>query len=91
MRAVDEAMSLRVCDECVRAVALIGLREGVGLDTSFNTIARHPEAGTDCALCGRGPGQHAAEDFARLVVERRPEGATFAQAMRQWRSVEDDR
>ena len=72
-------------------MALVGLREGVGPDTSFNTIARHPETGTGCALCGRGLGQHPAEDFVRLVVERRPEGATFAQAMRQWRNGEDDR
>jgi hypothetical protein len=64
---------LRVCDECVRAVALVGLRDGVGLDTSFNAMARHPEAGTGCALCGRGPGDHAAEAFVRLVIERRPE------------------
>jgi hypothetical protein len=84
-------MSLRVCDECVRAVALVGLREGVGLDTSFNAVARHPEAGADCALCGRGPGHHAAEDFVRLVVECRPEGATFGHTMRQWRRGEDDR
>jgi hypothetical protein len=81
-------MTLRVCDECVRAVALVGLREGFGLDTSFNAIARHPEIGTACALCQRGPGTHPAEDFVRLVVERR-EG--FAMTMRQWRREEDDR
>jgi hypothetical protein len=81
-------MSLLVCDECVRAVALVGLREGVGADTSFNTVARHPEAGTDCALCGRGPGHHSAEEFVRLVAERR-EG--FGMTMRQWRNGEDDR
>jgi hypothetical protein len=60
-----------VCDECVRAVALIGPRDGFGLDTSFNTISRHPETGTDCVVCRRGPGVHAAGDFVRLVVERR--------------------
>lgn len=42
-------MTLLVCDECVRALALIGPRDGIGLDTSFNTIARHPESGTGCA------------------------------------------
>ena len=61
----------RVCDECVRALALIGPRTGIGADTSFNTIARHPEAGTDCALCGRGAGDHAAGEFVQLVVEGR--------------------
>ena len=63
---------MKVCDECVRAVAMIGLRDGFGLDTSWNVISRHPESGTDCALCGRGPGVHPAEGFVRLVVERRP-------------------
>ena len=71
-------------------MALIGLREGHGLATSFNVIARHPEAGTDCALCRRGPGRHPAEDFVRLVVERRP-GAAFAEQRRQWQQMEDDR
>jgi hypothetical protein len=79
---------MRVCDECVRAVALIGLREGLDLATSWNAISRHPEAGTDCALCGRGPGHLSAEDFVRLVVERRQSfGATLA----EWRRQEDDR
>jgi len=27
---------VKVCDECIRAVALIGLKTGTGLDTSFN-------------------------------------------------------
>lgn len=79
----------RVCEECIRAVALIGLREGHGLDTSFNVIARHPETGTDCALCGRGPGVHPAEDFVRLVLKRRP-GAAFSHELKSWRDGEDD-
>jgi hypothetical protein len=62
---------LRVCDECVRALALVGPRDGIGLDTSFNAIARHPESGIDCALCERGPGDHDAAELVRLVVERR--------------------
>jgi len=60
-----------VCDECVRTVALIGHREGLGDSTNFNCISRHPELGTDCLLCRRGPAHHAAEDFVSLVVERR--------------------
>jgi hypothetical protein len=62
---------LRVCNECVRAVALIGPRDGLGLDTSYNAISRHPESGASCALCRRGPGEHDAGDFVRLVVEQR--------------------
>jgi hypothetical protein len=76
-----------VCDECVRAVALIGLKTGTGLDTSFNAISRHPEIATDCALCNRGPGAHPAEEFVRLVVERRK---GFGLAIREWRDQEDD-
>jgi hypothetical protein len=34
-----------VCPECVRAIAL----------KWFGAVARHPEAGTDCALCQQGP------------------------------------
>jgi hypothetical protein len=62
---------LKVCDECVRALALIGPRSGIGPETTFNTISRHPEAGTDCALCERGPGEHPADRLVQLVVERR--------------------
>jgi hypothetical protein len=65
---------LRVCDECVRAVAIIGPREGFGLDANWNVVARHPEAGMDCALCERGLGVHSAENFVALVVQRRKEG-----------------
>jgi hypothetical protein len=79
---------MRVCDECIRAVALIGLKSGVGLDTSFNAIARHPERGSDCALCGRGPGVYPAEEFVRRVLERR-EG--FGATLLAWRAGEDDR
>lgn len=78
---------LLVCPECIRALAYISLRQGIGADTSWNAIARHPEAITDtvCALCQRGPGIHPASDFVRLVVERRPLGADFAEAFRDWR------
>jgi hypothetical protein len=84
---------MRVCDECVRATALIGPREGFGLDTSWNVISRHPEAGADCALCGRGQGVHAADQFVALVIERRVRRLTaeaFEQARREWRATEDD-
>jgi len=33
-----------VCPECVRAIAL----------RWFGAVARHPETGTDCALCEQG-------------------------------------
>jgi hypothetical protein len=61
----------KVCDECVRALALIGPRPGLGPDTSINTTARHPEQGTDCALCRRDPGVHPAGQLVALVLERR--------------------
>ena len=38
---------MKVYDECVRGVALIGPRTGFGFDASFNAIARHLETGTD--------------------------------------------
>lgn len=71
---------MKVCDECKRAVALIGPRADIGLNTSFNVVSRHPELGTTCALCRLGPGRHAVEDFVRLVVERR--SRAFVEAMR---------
>jgi hypothetical protein len=82
---------MRVCQECIRAVALIGRREGLGIDTSFNAVARHREQGNDCALCGRGRGVHRAEEFVALVLEQRSRtGQAFADAVRDWRQAEDD-
>ena len=53
-------------------------------------MARHPEAETDCALCGSDPGVEPAEDLVHLVVARRP-GAALAEALRARRDGEDDR
>jgi hypothetical protein len=61
---------------------------GLDLATSFNAISRHEEAGTDCVLCQRGPGEHPAEDFVWLVTERRK---GFGMATHEWRRQEDDR
>jgi hypothetical protein len=72
---------LRVCDECVRAAALL----------DWSAIARHPEAGTDCVLCNRGRGVHEASDFVLEVLERRPGAIGFAMAIAEWRAGEDDR
>lgn len=47
--------------ECVRAIALQRL----------GAVARHPETGTDCALCEHGPAVYCAECFINQVAEYR--------------------
>jgi hypothetical protein len=58
---------LTVCFECVRAVALIGLRTELGLGSNWNTIARHRQAGDNCRLCGRGEPVATSCEFVKLV------------------------
>ena len=50
-----------VCPECVRAAALHW----------FGAIARHPEAGTDCALWEHGPAVYCAQCFINQVANYR--------------------
>jgi hypothetical protein len=70
---------------------MIGLREGLGPETTFNVVARHKEQGDDCVLCRRGPGVVEASDFVCLVLEQRRGAIGFATAMATWRREEDDR
>jgi hypothetical protein len=80
---------LRCCNECIRAVAMIGPREGLGAETSFNVVARHPETGDGCVLCHRGPGVVEASDFVLEVLERRRGAIGFVAARADWKSDED--
>ena len=50
----------RVCDECLRAVAM----------QWWGGIARHDQGAT-CVLCERGEALYCAEDFFDAVTERR--------------------
>ncbi len=50
-----------VCQECVRAIAF----------QWFGAVARHPESGTDCALCEHGPALYCARCFVEQIAEYR--------------------
>lgn len=50
-----------VCAECLRATALMW----------FGGIARHPESGTDCKLCARGPAGYCGNCFVEEVASYR--------------------
>lgn len=53
------------CDECRRALALLDRQFG------FESIARHPEQGSDCRLCERGTASLCVDCLVAAVVEMR--------------------
>lgn len=58
-----------VCDECVRALEIIGPSRGYGLLANSNMIARHPSRGPPaCVSVALG---YPAATFVALVSERR--------------------